>query len=143
MNCSYLIWYSPRKVSPGYAHRFYNKLCKGSLKKYFDHPTVDKFYFELTTYHPEINDVPESEMENFDLCPWLNPIYRKPGLIYLSCVKEKNDYVHELVLDLARKYGLAVYNHPELLYPGDSSVKWSLKDFFILHPGYSTKKAGL
>ena len=142
MNCSYLIWYSPRKVSHRFARRFYQKLCKGCLKNFSDHPTIDKFYFELTSYHPEINDVPENEIDNFDLSPWLNPIYRKPGLIYLSCVKEKNEHVRELLLDMSRKYGLVMYSHPELVYAGAAQQKWSLKDLFQQHPGYSTKKAG-
>jgi len=85
-------------------------LCGGNVDGIEPSPNVDAFYAEFTAKHPEIDDVPEEEIDNTDLCPWSIAFDRSPGHLILCCVWSKADYVESLVKSLAAKHRLSVYD---------------------------------
>lgn len=88
------------------------------------HDAIDAFYAELTSLHPEIDDIPEERLDDNDLCPWSAKIDRSPGHMFLSCVWPKARDVKDLLLSLAKKHGVAVFDpqsaqvyYPDIFYP--------------------------
>ena len=98
------------KITNQEASNLYAALCEGETSNVLPSPAIDAFYNELTSKHPEIDDIPEEEIDNTDLCPWSIAFDRSPGHLIVSCVWSKAEYVYELVAQLARKHGLAIYN---------------------------------
>ena len=54
--------------------------------------------------------MPDEEIDNTDLCPLSIAFDRSPGHLIVSCVWPKSEYVYELVAELARRHGLAIYS---------------------------------
>ena len=77
------------------------------------HPAIEDFYQELSSVHPEIDNVPENKFGDFDFSPWSVAHDRSDCHILMACVWSHADYVHDLVLKLAKKHGLAVFD-PQL-----------------------------
>jgi hypothetical protein len=69
-----------------------------------------KLYAELTARHPEIDGIPEEKIDDHDYCPWSCAMDHSPGHVIMSCVWPKATYVHQIVEDLARRHGLALYD---------------------------------
>ena len=88
----------------------YAALCEGDTTGLEPSPAIDAFYVELTGIHPEIDDVPEEDVDDTDLCPWSIAFDRSPGHLIVCCVWSKAEYVHELIHRLASKHGLAVFD---------------------------------
>lgn len=85
------------------------------------HSSIGSFYLELYRLHPEIDDVPEHKQGDFDFSPWSVEHNLSDRHLMLSCVWSHADYVHDLVLNLAQKHGLAVFD-PQMTkihYPVD------------------------
>jgi hypothetical protein len=87
-------------------------------------PAIQAFYDELTAQHPEIDDIPEDQLEDKDLCPWSIAFDKSDGHIIMCCIWPKADYVGELVARLAAKHGLAFYDpqSERVVYPGAESL---------------------
>lgn len=110
MSCDFAVWPAePRRTDIG-ASLFYTALCNGDISGSTPSPAIASFYKELTVKHPEIDDVPEEQIGNHDLCPWSCAFDRSEGHIIMSCVWPKADYVGSHVQVLAFKHGLAVYD---------------------------------
>ncbi|MBN1411090.1 MAG: hypothetical protein JW969_09610 [Spirochaetales bacterium] len=68
------------------------------------------FYVELTGMHPEINDVPESKLDDTDYCPWSAEIGKDADCLSISCVWSKAEYVHDLLLNLVKKHKVTMFD---------------------------------
>ncbi|MGH2400968.1 MAG: hypothetical protein ACRDF6_14120 [bacterium] len=79
-------------------------------------PAVGAFYSELTRQYPEIDDVPDEEVDD---CPWNCEFDRSPGHLIMPCGCPEADRMRQLVELLAQKHGLVVYNPQEgrITYP--------------------------
>ena len=122
MSCDFGILSLENKISNNEASELYGALCDGDISGVVPNQAIDDFYKELTSKHPEIDDVPDEEIDNIDLCPWSIAFDRSPGHLIVSCVWPKADYVYELVAELARKYGLAIYSpQAEIIVYADGS----------------------
>lgn len=86
----------------------YVALCEGDVSGVIASPAINAFYAEVTTKHPEIDDVPEGKIDDIDLCPWSNAFNRSPGHLIICCRWPKAAYVHRLLTDLASRHGLAL-----------------------------------
>jgi hypothetical protein len=104
------VWYPHRHLSGKQAQELYGRLCGSDISGIIAHPAIDTFYQELTAKHPEIDDVPEDQIDDLDLCPWSIAFDRSPGHIILCCVWSRAEYVDALVKQLARRHGLVVYD---------------------------------
>ena len=121
MSCDYSVWHTTSRLSSAEAGQLHVRLCEGDASGVAPHPAIDAFYKELTAQHPEIDDVPEDQADNTDLCPWSVAFDRSEGHITMCCAWSKADYVRDLVSRLAAKHGLAFYDpqSERVVYPGD------------------------
>ncbi len=110
MSCNFAIWYTEKQLTDQEALQVYEQLCNGDTSSITPNPAVDALYAELTSKHPEIDDVPEEEIDNTDLCPWSIAFDRSPGHIICSCVWSKAEYVYELLAELAGKHNLSLFD---------------------------------
>jgi hypothetical protein len=107
------VWFPDRILSNEQALEQYRKLCDENIDGLISHPSISNFYWELYKLHPEIDDVPEDKLGDFDFSPWSVAHDLSDRQLMLSCVWSHADYVHDLVLNLAQKHGLAVFD-PQL-----------------------------
>lgn len=119
MSCDFGVWYPNKRLSNKEAGELYVKLCDGNLEGVEPNPAIENFYKELSEKHPEIDDIPEEEIDNTDLCPWSIAHDKSPGHMIMCCVWSKADYVYQLVINLAKKHGLAVFDpqSSRIIYP--------------------------
>ena len=121
MSCDFAVWFPDRRLSGAEAGEVYRRLCEGNIEDVVPSAVVHAFYHELTARHPEIDDIPEEEIDIHDLCPWSVALDRSPGHVIMACVWSKADYVQGLIMGLAREHGLAVYDPQsgKIIYPDD------------------------
>jgi hypothetical protein len=126
------VWYPHERLTNAAAGNLYGSLCEGTSESPKPHPAVDNFYHELTAKHPEIDDVPDDRIGDFEFSPWSCTFDRSPGHIIMSCVWPQADYVDALVKELARKHGLAVYDpqSERIFYPDDTNYVASNKPWW-------------
>jgi len=130
MSCDFAILSLRSRLSNKEADGLYGALCEGGAGGVKPSSAIDAFYAELTAKHPEIDDVPEDHIDDLDLCPWSIAFDRSPGHLIICCVWSKAGYVRGLLLDLARKHGLALFSIAEetIFYPdgttGASARPW-------------------
>lgn len=113
MSCDHSVWFPHRHLSNEEAAALHAALCDGDASGVQAHPAVDAFYAELVALHPEIDGVPEDQVDDLDLCPWSCAFDRSEGHIILSCVWSRAERVSDLLRSLARKHGLALYDPQE------------------------------
>lgn len=136
------VWYPERRMGNEEARELYARLCDGDTSGVVPHPAVDAFYAELTARHPEIDTVAEERIDDHDYCPWSCALDHSPGHVIMPCVWSKATNVGELVQELARKHGLAIYDPQSdvVTYPdGSTGTKaasrssfWILGSFALL-----------
>jgi hypothetical protein len=138
------VWYPRKRVGNEEAGHLYACLCDGDTRGAQPHPAVDMFYAELTARHSEIHTVPEKKLDDHDFCPWSCKLDHSSGHVILSCVASKADFVHQVVQELARKHGLAMYDPQSgvVTYPDGSTgarnghgAMWVLGFFGVLFAG--------
>jgi hypothetical protein len=110
MSCDLGVWYPHQRLGDAEAGARYVGLCEGSVEDFPSHPAVDAFYRELISKYPEIDTVPDDKLDDHDYCPWSCAIDHTPGHVILCCVWSKAEYVIGIVLALAEKHGLAVFD---------------------------------
>lgn len=113
MSYDLAIWFPKEVLTDKQPLDQYHKLCNGDTSGLIPHPSIGEFYLELYCIHPEIDDIPEEKQGNFDFSPWsIEHDFSDRHLIVCS-VWSHADYVHDLVLNLAKKYGLTMFD-PQL-----------------------------
>lgn len=123
MSYDLAVWHPNRHLSDEEALQQYHLLCDANISGLEPHSSIEAFYLELSMIHPEIDDVPEGKLEDVIFGPWSVAHDQSDCHLILCCVWSRADYVHELVLNLASKHGLAVFD-PQLTqihYPNDRS----------------------
>ncbi|KQV94567.1 hypothetical protein [Rhizobacter sp. Root1221] len=120
MSCDYSVWHTNTPLTSVEAGRLHARLCEGDTSGVAAHPGIAAFYAELTAKHPEIDDLPEDQVDDAELCPWSIAFDQSDGHIIMCCVWSKADYVGSLVSSLATKHGLAFYDpqSERVVYPG-------------------------
>lgn len=100
----------------------YIRLCDGNTSGIEPHPAIDAFYAELIAMHPEIDTIPAERIGDHDYCPWSCKLDHSHAHVIVSCVWSKATYAGQLVENLARKHGLALYDpqSDEVIYPDGS-----------------------
>ena len=121
MSCDYAVWFPHKRLSDKEAGELYGALCDSDMSGVQAHPAIAAFLAELTSKHPQIDDVAEEEIDNHDLCPWSVAFDQSPAHLIMCCVWSKADYVGQLLRDLALKHGLALYDpqSERITYPGE------------------------
>jgi hypothetical protein len=111
--------HTAQRLSDADASKSYGDLCDSNVEGVAANPAIEAFYDELTARHPEIDDIPEEEIDNTDLCPWSIAFDRSPGRLIMPCVWSKAEYVDGLIRELAAEHGLAVFDpqQDKVTYP--------------------------
>lgn len=110
MSYDLVVWHPSRHLSDEEALQQYQALCDEKISGLEPHSSIETFYLELSNIHPEIDDVPEDKIEDFDFSPWSVDHDRSDRHITMCCVWSHADYVHDFVQKPAKKHGLAVFD---------------------------------
>ena len=62
MSYDLAVWYPSRYFSDEEALKQYQALCDENLSGLEAHSSIEGFYLELSSIHPEIDDVPEDKI---------------------------------------------------------------------------------
>jgi len=121
MSYDLAVWFADRILSDEQALQQYHELCDENISDLTPHPSIGNFYLELYKIYPEIDDVPDDKLRDFDFSPWSVEYELSDRHLMLSCVWSHADSLHDLVLDLAKKHGLAVFDPQKIKihYPTD------------------------
>ena len=113
------VWFPDRRLTNAEATQVYIKLCEDDASGVVPNAAVDAFYQELVSIHPEIDDVPEDELED---CPWSIAHDRWPGYVLMCCKWSKAEYCLDLVWRIAQKHGLVLFDpqSENIVYPDGS-----------------------
>ena len=143
MSCDLGVWYPQERIANKEARELYARLCDSDTSGVVPHPAIDEFYTELIARYPEIDTIPEEKIDDHDHCPWSCKLDYSPGHVVMSCVWSKANDVHQLVENLGRKHGLAIYDPQSdvITYPDGSTgagketsraALWILGSFALL-----------
>jgi hypothetical protein len=99
------VWYPHDRLSNEQAMDVYRRLCAGQVTELLPHPAVEDFYRALIAIHPEVDDLPEHELDD---SPWSVRIEHTPAHVVMCCVWPKAASTETTVRRLAQKHGLAV-----------------------------------
>lgn len=113
-NCA--VWHSNSVKSKQDAEKLYEKLCVDDTSLIGPTQRIQDFYEELTSKHPEIDDVSEDEINNLDICPWSVAFDKSEGHIIMSCVFSRAEYIDGLIQELAKKYELSFYDPQNITF---------------------------
>ncbi len=133
MSCDFAVWYPKKKLTKAEAGTVYRQLCDGRSELVKPHPSIKAFYCDITALHPEIDDVPDEDIDNEDVCPWDIAFDKSEGHLIMPCMWSKAQYVEGLVRRLARKHRLAVYDPQTGAYypPEDGEQENNKKHWWI------------
>jgi hypothetical protein len=128
MSFDLAVWRSETIPSDGEAGETYLLLCDDMCGGGPVEPGVEELYTELTRRYPEIDSVPEEEVDD---CPWSVQLNRSGHDVIMSAVWSRSDEIRAFVLDLAKKYGLILYDPQKgkVLWP-EQSAKIRLTNLF-------------
>lgn len=101
------VWYSSRPVRPEEAGRVHVALSERRLDGVESSPRVLRFVDELTARYPQIDDVPEDEV---DECPWTIAFDQSEGHVILCIASSRAAEMKPIVQELAAKHGLVCYD---------------------------------
>ena len=110
MSYDLAVWHPDKPLTKEEAVHRYQQLCEGNIQVVTPHESIIAFYKELTVLHPEIDDIPEEDIDNTDLCPWSIAFDKSAGHLIMCCVWSKAEYVNNLVKQLATKYSLSMFD---------------------------------
>jgi hypothetical protein len=102
------VWHSDKALSVDEARELYVKLCQQTWIPTEEHPAVQAFYEELCRAYPEVDTLPEDQLDD---CPW-SCAHDRSGLhvIITMSYGKKLSTVAKFVVDLAEQHGLLCYD---------------------------------
>lgn len=92
------IWNSDKVNNEMGAQFLYEKLCEGDTSLVGDIDIIDNLYDELMLKKLKIE------------------ANKGSGFIIIGCLLEDAEYINNLILDLAKKYGLSFYEPQNMMY---------------------------
>jgi hypothetical protein len=103
------VFYTVRPHTDEEALNRYISLCGASDRSACIEPSpnVGQFLTELTASYPQIDDVPEKEL---DACPWSCAFDASEGHVIMSMVSSKYEQAAFLIVQLAEKHGLVCFD---------------------------------
>jgi hypothetical protein len=99
------VFYTTRPHTDADAVKRYVAYCEeDDLSPYIEaSPTVAAFLSELTAQYPQIDDVPEEELES---CPWSVAFDVSEGHVLMPIVWSAAEKMYPIIAELAEKHGL-------------------------------------
>ncbi len=104
------VWHSDAPLSDQEAGEIYVRLCEHWPFLGGESRFVAAFYDELTERWPEIDAVPDEEIDSVRHCPWSCALNRSGMAVVMSCVWPMAEEVAAFVANLAEKHGLVLFD---------------------------------
>jgi hypothetical protein len=105
------VWSSNSRVVGSRAGQIYERLCRGERPPDLQPDSnIGVFYRELTSRWPEIDSVPDEQVDDKDVCPWSSALDHSDVHVLMSCVWPAAEKVYGVVQQLAQKHGLVTYD---------------------------------
>jgi hypothetical protein len=101
------VWHSERAISDKEAADLFTRLYEQRKLPIEQHIDVYSFYNELSVGYPEVDMVPE---EDLDVCPWACAHERSGAHVIMSVLDDKSGEMVPTILKLAEKYGLVCFD---------------------------------
>lgn len=116
------IWRGDTKLSDAEAQEIYAQLCNDQCGSGSTESGINELYTELTGRYPEIDSVPEEEVDD---CPWSVKINRSGHHLIVSVVWSRASEIQAFVLQLATKYDLILFDpqRGKILWPETPTKK--------------------
>ena len=107
MSCDFAVWNQPNTISNKEAVEKYIKLIEEDTSVVEESESIEKFYQALTALHPEIDDLPDDEVDN---SYWSCAFDRSKGHLIMCAVWSRAEEAATSIFDLAHKHHLAVFD---------------------------------
>lgn len=101
------VWHALTAISDDEAARQYLALSDGTPAFPEFDPRVYAFYIRVTGLYPEIDMVPESDL---DTCPWACAIDMSGGHVIMAIEPEKSERLVPVLLALAEQHDLVCFD---------------------------------
>ena len=101
------VWRSETVPSDDEAGETYLHLCSDESGGGPVEPGIEELYSELTRRYPEIDTMLEEEVDD---CPWSVRLGKSGHHVIMSAVWSRSDEIRAFVLELAKKYGLILFD---------------------------------
>jgi hypothetical protein len=101
------VWNCNTAISDGEAARLYASLSEGLNTTAGFSDELYAFYSHLIRRYPEIDLVPENELEN---CPWASAIDMSDTYVIMAIQPNKSAQVLPVVMALAKQHGLTCFD---------------------------------
>jgi hypothetical protein len=120
------VWKSRTALSRADADDIFGRLCESDLSAVEPTPAVQQFYTMLTTRYPELDDVPDGDV---DRSPWSARLDVSDRHVAMSIVWSRAEEVAAFVRELAAECDLVCYNPqvPVVHYPASVSEQPRLR----------------
>jgi hypothetical protein len=122
MSFDLAVWHSEAALSQKEALEVYRKLCKQEWIPTGQHPSIAAFYDDLCGRYPEIDTLPEAEV---DSCPW-SCAHDKSGLHVIMCMNygDELETAAQFIMEIAAKHGLICFDPqgPNVHLPPDMTA---------------------
>jgi hypothetical protein len=104
------VWHSDVPLSDKEAAEIYVHLCQDWPYLKGESHSIVSFYDELTRRWPEIDTVPDEEIDNLEYCPWSCALSHSDIAVVTSCVWSMADEVEAFVRELAQRHRLVLFS---------------------------------
>lgn len=108
MSYDLAVWQWDTELSAKEALKLYQKLCTQECVPSEQSPNVAAFYTELCARYPEIDDLPEEEVDG---CPW-SCAHDKSGQHLIMCMNygDSLESTAQWIIGLAAKHNLVCFD---------------------------------
>lgn len=107
MSCDYIVWHSPTELDDEAATEIAMAIGDGDVSTIKAHPSLNTFYEELISIHPEIDHLTQRELEK---SPWASTLERSSAYILINCRWHRAKYAFGVIKKLAHKHGLCMFD---------------------------------
>ena len=109
MSMDLSVFHTVRPISDAEALERYISYCENELRPEYVEPSpkVEALLRELAETYPQIDDIPESQL---DQCPWSCAHDVSESHAIMAMVSSKYESAAMLIVELAHKYGLVCFD---------------------------------
>jgi len=97
------VWHSEVPLTDKEAAKIYVALCEKWPYLKGESPSIAAFYYDLTAQWPEIETMPEDQIDNKEYCPWSCSLNHSGMAVIMACVWSMADDVAAFVEALAKE----------------------------------------
>jgi hypothetical protein len=105
------VWSGNSRIASSRAGQIHERLCRGERPTELQaDPNIARFYRELTSRWPEIDGIPDQQVDDTNVCPWSSALDHSDAHVLISCVWSAAEQVYSFVQQMAQKHRLVLYD---------------------------------